>query len=459
MANKYNDYEEDIQTIDYESGEHETDSTEVQSPAQSTQETTTTTKEYKPIESNSVNQWWSNIKAKSDLLNGRTPNSWSTGVVTTTPQTTTEETETTTTTTESKPKTYAEVLEEVTKDQNEKNLASLKALQEINTKGLSAYQTLLKDSIKRREELAQKKERNARSQAIANALGSLVNVITAGAIAKRNGSIPIVADYDATADTALRKSIEDRYTLGNENEALLLSLANERRKHEAEIAKQNYAQEVAANAELAKAKLKPYETEEALRLYNAKQAAWADARKDVDVNKGEVQKGVNAAKPQSNNGKNGGKPKPFEYNKDKLKQFATNATSWEKRDYSDPLYVERDEKGAVKYGEDGKPIKYKTVKYSAKPSDVKYIVANQAAKRLQEKGISDAYQTTLAMMYRNLFQDKNYADSITEKIGAGLIDMLITNIERANANKKNLMIGDLTAMAKLYIDKQKKEAK
>lgn len=280
MAKKYNDYEEDIQTIDYESGEHETDSTEVQSPAQSTQETTIETKEYKPIEPNSVNQWWSNIKAKSDLLNGRTPNSWSTGVVTTTPQTTTEETETTTTTTESEPKTYAEVLEAVTKDQNEKNLASLKALQEINAKGLSAYQTLLKDSIKRREELAQKKERNARSQAIANALGSLVNVITAGAIAKSNGSIPIVADYDATADTALRKSIEDRYTLGNENEALLLSLANERRKHEAEIAKQNYAQEVAANAELAKAKLKPYETEEALRLYNAKQNYLLGKKKD-----------------------------------------------------------------------------------------------------------------------------------------------------------------------------------
>lgn len=113
----------------------------------------------------------------------------------------------------------------------------------------SAYISLIKESIARKNDLAKKQERNVRSQAIANALGSLVNVFTANALARKGGYIPIIAQYNKEPDSLLRKSIEGRYAIENESEALLSKLANERRKLEQEFAMQGYKQDVAeANA-------------------------------------------------------------------------------------------------------------------------------------------------------------------------------------------------------------------
>lgn len=103
--------------------------------------------------------------------------------------------------------------------------------------GASAYGELLREAIQQKNNIAFRKERSARAQAIANALGTLVNTITAGAIAKKNGTIPIIAGHDATADTNLRKSIEDRYAMENESENLLMQLVNSRIAHEKELAK------------------------------------------------------------------------------------------------------------------------------------------------------------------------------------------------------------------------------
>jgi hypothetical protein len=103
--------------------------------------------------------------------------------------------------------------------------------------GASAYGELLREAIQQKNNIAFRKERTARAQAIANALGTLVNTITAGAIAKKNGTIPIIAGHDATADTNLRKSIENRYAMENESENLLIQLVNSRIAHEKELAK------------------------------------------------------------------------------------------------------------------------------------------------------------------------------------------------------------------------------
>jgi hypothetical protein len=95
----------------------------------------------------------------------------------------------------------------------------------------------LREAIQQKNNIAFRKERTARAQAIANALGTLVNTITAGAIAKKNGTTSIIAGHDATADTNLRKSIENRYAMENESENLLMQLVNSRIAHEKELAK------------------------------------------------------------------------------------------------------------------------------------------------------------------------------------------------------------------------------
>lgn len=108
------------------------------------------------------------------------------------------------------------------------------ASEELKT-SRSAYQKLVEGAMKKKEEIATRKERDARSKAFINALGSIVNVITAGALARRGGHAPIVAEYDKSYDTDLRKSIEGRYEMENENENLLLSLQKERQKYEDDI--------------------------------------------------------------------------------------------------------------------------------------------------------------------------------------------------------------------------------
>lgn len=259
-------------------------------------------------------EWWEWIKGGMNSAPATTPQTTPQQPITTTPPQTEAEggtTPQTTTTTTSKEVDFdinkdgvvdnKETVIGITKQDNQRRMDALKVYQEAQAKGLSAYQTLLKDSFKRKEEVAKKQERNARSQAIANALGSLVNVITAGAIAKRNGNIPIVAEYDDTADSALRKSIEQRYALGNENENLLMKLEQERMKHEADIAKQNYDQTIASIDAETKAKIAPIAQQIALDEYEKKAEIRANAQKDVRTHAGEVQKDVNAEKPNKGN--------------------------------------------------------------------------------------------------------------------------------------------------------------
>jgi hypothetical protein len=110
----------------------------------------------------------------------------------------------------------------------------------------SPYKTMLTDFTKGRENLALRQERDARSRAIANALGSLVNVFTSGAVARRGGFAPIVTPHNNEPDSALRKSIEGRYAIENENEGLLMNLQKERIKHQEDLEKAKYDADVAA---------------------------------------------------------------------------------------------------------------------------------------------------------------------------------------------------------------------
>lgn len=121
--------------------------------------------------------------------------------------------------------------------------------------GRKAYQELFKESLKRKQALADKKVRSDRSTALANALGSLVNVFTAYGMAKKGGYAPIVAEYDSTPDTELKKSIAARYALENENEGLLMQLVKDRINSEAEIAKGKYERDVKYADAIAKAKI------------------------------------------------------------------------------------------------------------------------------------------------------------------------------------------------------------
>lgn len=122
----------------------------------------------------------------------------------------------------------------------------LEQLNEVLKKIQSPYKTMLTDFTKGRENLALRQERDARSRAIANALGSLVNVFTSGAVARRGGFAPIVTPHNNEPDSALRKSIEGRYAIENENEGLLMNLQKERIKHQEDLAKAQYDADVAA---------------------------------------------------------------------------------------------------------------------------------------------------------------------------------------------------------------------
>jgi hypothetical protein len=392
-------------------------------------------------------EWWEWIKGGMNSAPATTPQSNTTNQPQTTPQqpitTTPPQTEAeggatpqTTTTTTSEDVDFdinkdgvvdnTETLIGIAKQGNQQRMDVLKVLQEAQAKGLSAYQTLLKDSFKRKEEVAKKQERNARSQAIANALGSLVNVITAGAIAKRNGSIPIIAEYDDTADSALRKSIEQRYALANENENLLMNLENERRKHEAEVARQNYAQEIASIDAETKAKIAPIAQQIALEEYEQKAKIRANAQKDVRTHAGEVQKDVNAEKQKND----GGKPKPFKYDKAKIDQFVAEATTWD-------------------YEEDDPVIKGRKVKktHTSKPSSAESNVAEQVAKYCQENKVSDNVTSVLSEVYRKLFQ--TIKPEVTKKFGNDLTKNIISAI-KAGRNAD-----EAYNVAKTYIEENK----
>lgn len=108
--------------------------------------------------------------------------------------------------------------------------------------GQSVYETLVLNSLQRKSNLAERKERDARSRALTNALGTLIGTFTAHGMAKKGGYAPIVNAHDSSADSDYRKSLEQRYALENENENLLMKLEQERRKYEADLAKGNYEQ-------------------------------------------------------------------------------------------------------------------------------------------------------------------------------------------------------------------------
>ena len=300
----------------------------------------------------------------------------------------------------------------ILEDQNKKRVEAAGRLQEAQKNNLSALQTIVNDSLKRREKLAEKKERNARSQAIANALGSLVNVFTAKAIADKGGYSPIISEYDKTAENVLRKSIEDRYALGNENENLLMKLEAERIGQENEFAKQVYGQEVAYIDAVTKAQLAPLETAAALDLYKAKADIMTNAKNDQRTHAGEVQKDVNADKPNANGGNNkkGGEPKPFKYDKAKIEQFVAEATTWD-------------------YEEDHPIIKGKKVKktHTSKRNSAESAVAEQVAQYCQENEVSDNVTSVLSEVYRKLFQ--TIKPEVTKKFGNDLTKSIISAIK------------------------------
>lgn len=393
-------------------------------------------------------EWWEWIKGGMNSAPATTPQSNTTNqpqttpqqpITTTPPQTKAEggATPQTTTTTTSEEVDFdinkdgvvdnKETVIGITKQDNQRRMDAIKVYQEAQAKGLSAYQTLLNNSLKRKEEVAKKQERNARSQAIANALGSLVNVITAGAIAKRNGNIPIVAEYDDTADSALRKSIEQRYALGNENENLLMKLEQERMKHEADIAKQNYDQEIASIDAETKAKIAPIAQQIALEEYEkkAKIRANAEAEKQKGVHDHKVE---NPTPPKNDGGKP--KPKPFKYDKAKIDQFVAEATTWD-------------------YEEDDPVIKGRKVKktHTSKPSSAESNVAEQVAKYCQENKVSDNVTSVLSEVYRKLFQ--TIKPEVTKKFGNDLTESIISAI-KAGRNAD-----EAYNVAKTYIEENK----
>lgn len=163
--------------------------------------------------------------------------------------------------------------------------------------GRKAYQELFKESLKRKQALADKKVRSDRSTALANALGSLVNVFTAYGMAKKGDYAPIVAEYDSTPDTELKKSIAARYALENENEGLLMQLVKDRINSEAEIAKGKYERDVKYADDIAKAAIGDAKAAQDLRKWeesekNKKQIAEAN-RKQKDEHFKEREKGLN----------------------------------------------------------------------------------------------------------------------------------------------------------------------
>lgn len=163
--------------------------------------------------------------------------------------------------------------------------------------GRKAYQELFKESLKRKQALADKKVRSDRSTALANALGSLVNVFTAYGMAKKGDYAPIVADYDSTPDTELKKSIAARYALENENEGLLMQLVKDRINSEAEIAKGKYERDVKYADAIAKAAIGDAKAAQDLRKWeesekNKKQIAEAN-REQKDKHFKESEKGKN----------------------------------------------------------------------------------------------------------------------------------------------------------------------
>lgn len=111
--------------------------------------------------------------------------------------------------------------------------------------GLGAYEALMRSALANKQAIAERKERDARSKAFTNALGTLVGAFTSHGMAKRGGYVPIVNAHDVEPDNAFRKSVEERYALENENENLLLQLAQERRKYEDDLAKSLYEKGVA----------------------------------------------------------------------------------------------------------------------------------------------------------------------------------------------------------------------
>ena len=300
--------------------------------------------------------------------------------------------------------------------------------------GRSPYQEFLKSAMQKNVDSAKRRERDARTLALANAFGSLVNIITAGAIASKNDTIPIVAEFDKTPDANLRKAIEGRYAMENENENLLMKLMQEQRRYDEGVAKNQYETEMKQHEQEYNAAIKAAERREkeerkeeeraiANEEWNRRQAIRQQDAIDLAIKKGEIR-----ANAEANGGKP--KPKPFKYDKAKIDQFVAEATTWD-------------------YEEDHPVIKGRKVKktHTSKPSSAESSVAEQVAKYCQENKVSDNVTSVLSEVYRKLFQ--TIKPEVTKKFGNDLTKSIISAI-KAGRNAD-----EAYNVAKTYIEENK----
>ena len=243
----------DYWTLGHRRGEDATtESEDATTPADAITDTTPTQSVIEKV--NTINDVVTNGVGATDVVtNGEgatTPNGVGIGV---NPNGANGTTTTTTTASEVTPlDKYAETIRKSNEDKNKAVSDAYAKFQEAIKNGHSAYRGLVEKAMERKMQSAERKERDARSTALSNALGTLTNVFTASALAKKNGTIPIVSEHDKEPDSNLRKSIEGRYQMENENENFLIKMQEERRKHEADLAKGVYEREVAEASDKAK---------------------------------------------------------------------------------------------------------------------------------------------------------------------------------------------------------------
>lgn len=321
------------------------------------------------------------------------------------------------------------------KDAAEQVKARSEEYNELMRGQLSAYQALVKDSLKRKEELAQKKERNARSQAIANALGSLVNVFTANAMAKKGGYAPIVADYDKTYDNALRQSIEQRYALGNESENLLVGLEKERLKLQSDIAGKAYAQDIATinaaqkvNADLAKAIAEEERWKDRIDYRVNKEV---EAAKQKAKDKGDVQKSVHdhkVANPlPSRKGANGKRVYT-----DLETAFIASVNAGKKKEVQTP-----DGLGGFKTSKTERKLK---------PTDAEYDTFANIATTLNKKGVKgDDYEKAISV-YHEVWTQIPSLESVI--FGEGFLNLVVDLLKATDEGGKKFSADDIVRVIK-----------
>jgi hypothetical protein len=217
-----------------------------------------------------------------------------------------------------------------------------------------------------------------------------------------------------------------------------MNLENERRKHEAEVARQNYAQEIASIDAETKAKTDHWNTLAKEKLYRDR-TKWrigeeVEAAKQKATDKGEVQKGVkthaaavDAKKPKQE------KAKAFKYNNDNINQFVANVTSWE-------------EKTPNRFAKDGSGFDIKP----HKASDSEKSFATRVAKFMQNppakedgtarRPLTGKNAQNMQSIVKILLMDKDYNQRIIGDITGELIaDIADTIVANTNASDEKLV--------------------